>query len=388
VFDGARLLPQACVVIEGGSIVDVSGHDVAPQPTGAIVTGGDLTLLPGLIDAHTHTWRDFVLADALRFGVTTCIDMMTPVELAARLRAEQRRQPVYERADLVSAGAAATAPGGHGTQLDPGVPTLSSPAEARQFVTARVKEGSDFIKIIYDSGVGTRTALPALSYETLRALVDAARECGRKAVVHALSRDAAMEAIGAGADGLAHAFIEGQADESFADEAARRGVFLIGTLTALEGALGLGGGRSLTTDPYLSPLLSPFWRSHLDRGRAGPELLSRYLIAQKVVDVLARRGVPVLAGTDTPNPGTAAGASLHRELELLVEAGLAPAAALEAATTAPAACFGLFDRGRIAPGCAADLLLVNGDPTKTITDSRRIAGVWRNGRRLSRGSDR
>jgi cytosine/adenosine deaminase-related metal-dependent hydrolase len=65
---------------------------------------------------------------------------------------------------------------------------------------------------------------------------------------------------------------------------------------------------------------------------------------------LAAAGVPVLAGTDTPNPGTVHGASLHRELELLVGAGLTPQLALQAATSVPARVFGLIDRGVIEPG--------------------------------------
>jgi hypothetical protein len=82
--------------------------------------------------------------------------------------------------------------------------------------------------------------------------------------------------------------------------------------------------------------------------------------------------------------GTAHGASLHGELALLVRAGLAPAQALAAATSLPAKRFGLGDRGRIAPGLRADLLLVDGDPTRDITATRAIAGVWKNGYAIDR----
>lgn len=89
--------------------------------------------------------------------------------------------------------------------------------------------------------------------------------------------------------------------------------------------------------------------------------------------------VPILAGTDAPNPGTLHGASIHRELELLVKAGLTPVEALTAATSAPAAQFRLSDRGRIEPGRRADLLLVKGDPTTDIKATRSIARVWKGG---------
>jgi imidazolonepropionase-like amidohydrolase len=99
----------------------------------------------------------------------------------------------------------------------------------------------------------------------------------------------------------------------------------------------------------------------------------------EAIRAMAARGVPVLAGTDAPAPGAAYGASIHRELELLVRSGLMPTQALVAATSAPARAFGLADRGRIAPGLRADLVLVEGDPTTDIHDTRRIVAVWKRG---------
>src|SRR5690606_37643541 len=92
----------------------------------------------------------------------------------------------------------------------------------------------------------------------------------------------------------------------------------------------------------------------------------------------------ILAGSDAPNPGTAYGASIHRELELLTRSGLTAEQALAAATSVPARTFGLSDRGRIAPGMAADLLLVNGDPTQDVLATRDIAGIWKRGVRMDR----
>ena len=89
--------------------------------------------------------------------------------------------------------------------------------------------------------------------------------------------------------------------------------------------------------------------------------------------------VPILAGTDAPNPGTLHGASIHRELELLVKAGLTPVEALAAATSVPAAQFRLSDRGRIKSGMRADLLLVKGDPTSDIKATRSIIRIWKIG---------
>ena len=94
-------------------------------------------------------------------------------------------------------------------------------------------------------------------------------------------------------------------------------------------------------------------------------------------------GVSLLAGTDTGLPGTSFGESLLQELSLLVEAGLSPMEALTAATAVPAQRFGMRDRGLIAPGLRADLLLVEGDPTADVSAVRAITAVWRGGLRLA-----
>lgn len=95
--------------------------------------------------------------------------------------------------------------------------------------------------------------------------------------------------------------------------------------------------------------------------------------------MLKEANVPLLAGTDSPASGTAHGVGIHRELELLVKAGLTPTEALKAATSTPAKIFSLKDRGRIAVGLRADLLLVKGNPTNGITMTRDIVAVWKAG---------
>ena len=96
--------------------------------------------------------------------------------------------------------------------------------------------------------------------------------------------------------------------------------------------------------------------------------------------------MPILAGTDAPF-GSVHGVSLHHKLELLVKAGLTPMDALAAATSVPAHLFDLADRGRIAAGLRADLLLVEGDPTSDIRATRAIAGVWKWGEAIDRQAD-
>jgi imidazolonepropionase-like amidohydrolase len=149
----------------------------------------------------------------------------------------------------------------------------------------------------------------------------------------------------------------------------------------LESETGKAGGALLAADARLKPWLNAEDLRALTTGFQLPGKLKSLSLAHAnaAVAALEAAGVPLLAGTDAPNPGTTHGASLHRELELLVAAGLTPVEALTAATSTPARMFGLLDRGRIAPGLRADLLLVAGDPSIDITTTRAIVYVWRNG---------
>lgn len=116
----------------------------------------------------------------------------------------------------------------------------------------------------------------------------------------------------------------------------------------------------------------PQLKKNINHGQA-----NHCMFSMTAIPPLSAAHVPILAGTDAGNPGTAPGASLHGELEYLVEAGLTPQQALVAATSAPATAFHLADRGRIAPGLRADLLLVNGDPTADIKATRDILAIWK-----------
>ena len=102
-----------------------------------------------------------------------------------------------------------------------------------------------------------------------------------------------------------------------------------------------------------------------------------------LIPLMKRAGVMILAGTGTGDPYTAPGAELHRELELLVEAGLSPLEALRSATLEPARFLGFEDSaGSLSPGKAADLVLLDADPLKDIRNSRKIAAVILDGHYL------
>ncbi len=383
VFDGTGVVPATTVVVKDGIITQVASAAVVPE--GARVVGGKgKTLLPGFIDSHTHAFAPEHLRQAAVFGVTTELDMFTDHEFAARMRSEQRAGRAKGRADLFSAGTLATAPGGHGTEYGLKIPTIDAPGQAQAFVDARIAEGSDYIKIVYDDGREIGRAIPTIDRATLAALVRAAHAQNKLAVVHVLAREKARDALAEWADGLVHIFVDGPADEELVALAVQKKAFVIPTLTVLDN----GGGRTLASDPSLVPWLTPEDLQALKSSFPRPTAATMNGDPAAAVRTLKAAGVSIVAGTDAINPGTAHGASIHRELELLAAAGLTPAEALAAATSVPAALFGLTDRGRILAGRRADLVLVDGDPTSQIKATRAIAGVWKQGEPVDRDAYR
>ena len=380
IFDGVRVIPRGTVVIQGRNIAAV-GPKVAIPAGAETIDGAGATLLPGLIDGHTHTWGD-ALTRAAVFGVTTELDMFTVPTFAQTMRAEQASSGAPGRADLYSAGYLATAPGGHGTEYGLPVPTLTRPEEAQAWVDARLAEGSDYIKIILEDGKAYGRQIPSLDKPTTAALAAAAHRRKKLAVAHISTEDWAKAALEAGVDGLVHIFSDRAPETGFVALAAKRKAFVTPTLTVVESTTGVASGASLADDPRLAPYLTADEVQNLRRSFPHHERV--FQNALDAVRLLSQAGVPILAGTDAPNPGTAHGASIHRELELLVSAGLTPAQALAAATSVPARIFGLKDRGRIAPGLRADLVLVKGDPTSDVTASRAILRVWKIGREVPR----
>ncbi|NGX16075.1 amidohydrolase family protein [Wenzhouxiangella sp. XN24] len=376
-FDGTDFLEDATVILADGRVL-AAGHDIE-VPTGAtVIDGRGRTALPGLIDAHAHVFGA-AREDALRFGVTTLLDMFRMPMDSVQVRAERESLSATKRADLFSAGYLATVPGGHGTQFGFPVPTLND-TDPAEWVAARLEEGSDYIKIVIEDGSNWGRELPTLAPDTVRALVAAAHARGVLAVAHVSTYAAARMALDAGVDGLVHLFVDAPVDAQFIAAAQSAGAWIMPTATVLAASHGHSGAAELSEHPVLGARLSPMQAQTL--GQAFPGTAARrdrWPMVLAGVRALHEAGVPLLAGSDAPNPGTAHGASLHHELALLVEAGLAPIAALRAATSNPARAFGLPDRGCLQPGCRADLLLLEGDPREDIDNTARIERIWKNG---------
>ena len=373
VFDGSRMVRQTTVLVSGGMIRAV-GRDLPIPPAAQVINGEGKTLLPGFFDAHTHLGEmkgEQFLRDALDFGVTTELEMWSsPASQTLKKKADSD----VTVADLRTA-AGVTVPKGHPTQMGGSpIPTLSPGADVQAFIDARIAEGSDYIKIIYEH------AHPTVTKQQIEEVVAAAHRRNKLVVIHISNQNDARDAIEAGVDGLAHIFADSPPDSDFAEFAAQHHVFVIATLATIESLTSTSNKPWWQDSPTLTPRLTPSMRSSLERkfpASFGEKMKLANALA--AVGTLHRAGVVILAGTDVPAPGTAHGLSIHRELELLVRSGLTPAEALTAATFAPARAFGFLDRGRIAAGLRADLVLVNGDPTANITATRDIAGVWKLG---------
>ena len=360
-----------------------SGARRKSHPGARTIDGAGKTLLPGLIDAHVHAFPTNALREAEALGVTTVLDMANSPELVKADKAAEDSGAGLEGADILSAGTLATVPHGHGTEYGIPVPTLTTPAEAQDWVNQRIAEGSDYIKIILEDGSAFGHPIPTFDRPTVNALVQAAHKRHKMAVLHIGSYAEAREAIDAGGNGLMHLFVDRMPEADFGEFAAAHNVFVVPTLSVLLSATSANDeGKALAADKRLSDYLGPDDLRNLHASiftMLNPTRPMHYEATTESIRQLKAAHAAILAGTDAPNPGTTFGASLHGELELLVRAGLTPEEALTAATARPADCFGLTDRGRIAAGQRADLLLVEGDPTANITDTRNIVDVWKSG---------
>jgi imidazolonepropionase-like amidohydrolase len=374
VFTGAELLEPGWVEVRDGRISRI-GASLEPDSDLPLVDLGDRTLMPGLIDAHVHAFGT-ALTDALNFGVTTVLDQTNDDEWANQLRQSD------EGARFFSSGPPATAPGGHGTQYGFTPPQVHGPEDADEFAQTILDGGSDWMKIIIERGMGN-WQVPSLDHETVKALVDAAEKAGLMPVAHVSELETAHWAMEAGARGLVHVFADRPVDDDLLKIMADGNRFLIPTLVVMEGVAG-----TVAVDPdgdeRITPWLSGSQRSSLTQRWPGPR---NETLRQRVIEntrAMHAAGIDILAGSDAPNPGTAHGLSLHREMELLVEAGLSTHEALAAATLLPARHFGLADRGLLESGRRADLLVIDGDPLDDISATLSIHAIWQDGRPVQR----
>lgn len=385
-FDGERALGELDVRVVDERVAAVGAAGMVVPEDDEVVDGSDATLLPGLIDAHTHTGSG-PLRQALTFGITTELDMTSVPQAMIPLRREVAMDRTF--ADVRSPSVSLTHPRGHPHQLrrgmgDPTWPTATRVEDVAEFVDDRLAEGADYLKVHLENGRVLGTSLPSVAPELVAAAVREAHARDRMVLAHALTVDASRQVIAAGVDGLTHLFVDAPHTADVVERIAVSGAFVVPTLSMLASITGQSAGADLAWDPRVRAKLPADWLDNLAApwGTLPP---GNFDVALASLAALRAAGVDVLAGTDAAHfgvPGVAHGASLHGELRLLVRAGMSPAEALRAATSLPAQRFGLCDRGRIGPGRRADLVLVAGDPTRDIGDTLSVLAVWRQGTRV------
>ncbi|MEW9552482.1 amidohydrolase family protein [Nonomuraea sp. NPDC050783] len=392
VFDGGRMLDgPAVVLVDGPLILDVLPGSTVPEgwPVRELADG---TLSPGLIDAHVHLCADSGpgaldrLARQSEEQVNDAIEAALAVHLAAGVTTVRDLGDQRDAVLAWRAGAGAGAGSGAGAEAGADLPTVVASgtpitsvgghcwsmggevrgeSEIREAVRRRAERGADVVKIMASGGVltpGTDTFSPQFTAGELKAAAEEAHALGLPITAHAHALTAVRQALQAGLDGIEHCTCLTPDGIRIDDD----------LLAALAGA-GTAVCATLGSDPGV--FVPPEVRAMAERAGITEAIL------QQGVARLHRGGVRVVAGSDGGIGPAKPHGLLPATLAEYVTSGLSATAALTAATSVAADVCGLGERkGRIRPGYDADLLEVEGDPTRDITTLARPRAVHLAGR--------
>ena len=384
VFDGQDLHPGWAVLIEGDKIKAVGPAAQIAAPAGAQVRElPGLTLLPGLIEGHSHlllhpynetSWNDQVLTEPLALrvaratvharrtvqaGFTTARDLGTEGAGYADVGHQQAiDQGIIPGPRLLVATRALVATGSYGPhlaavdELPQGAQEADGVDKLVRAVREQIGRGADVVKVYADYRWGPNgMPQPTFSLEELTLIVQTARSAGRGVVAHASTAEGMRRATLAGVETIEHG--DGGTLEVF-KLMKQRGVAFCPTVAATDAISQYKG-----------------WQ------KGQQPVPQRVLDKHRAMQAAMQAGVTLAVGGDV---GVFAHGDNARELELLVQDyGLAPLDVLRAATSGNARIFHLADRGRLAPGLLADLVAVAGDPTQHIEALRQVKLVLKGG---------
>lgn len=398
---GPDLEPVADVIVlvQDGRIVDVGSRLEIPDGA-AILDAPGATVLPGLIDMHTHLgfppidpdgglglsdlpgyyWdmarylpggrRDF-----LANGVTAVRSLGDELTWVHELR-QQVENGTLEGPRVFFAGPTLTTPGGHPISTfdvpadSEGIRLPGNPAQA-QAIVAELCEGEDrvdVIKVIQESRTADRPLTPH-EPEVLAAIAAAAHDLGVPVTAHCGTVTDLAQAVGAGFDGIEHLSLRDPTAPW--DE-----VTQTAAMGWPEGLLDQMAAGGVALDPTLLVELGDPADQPPERAQLAERVYSRLLEAH-------RAGVAIIAGSDAAVNGIGFGSGLVREVQAMGAVGLSNRAALRAATAEAATALGSDQVGVLEPGRAADLLIVEGDPLADLRALSDVLAVLREGRVVS-----
>ncbi|KAH5116181.1 hypothetical protein HBH69_062690 [Parastagonospora nodorum] len=401
VFTGEFTIESGFVLVENGKIKAVGPNSKTPQLAITTYSKPGHTVLPGLIDCHVHADRadPVALPQALRFGVTTVCEMGNELENVLKLR-QQALEP--DTASYKTAGQAATIENGWPipviTAYDSSPETLAAIAtwpkltdhkSVIEYLDWAGKEiQPDYIKLMHESGRVMGQQLSQPTVELQRIIVSEARARGYLTVAHATSLQDTLEVLSAGVNGLTHTFCDQPPTQEVIDAYKQNNAWVNPTLATM-GSLTTEGKdlqHQFAHDLRVAGLIDDDKIGNMCRCMAFAAERGKVEFAYESVRALKDAGIDILCGSDSAGPaqGTAFGLSMHHELYLFVhQVGMTPSDALRSATSVVAKCFKLDDRGRLAEGLNADMLLVEGNPLEDISATLNIRGVWREGKMCS-----
>ncbi|HMF77826.1 MAG TPA: amidohydrolase family protein [Bryobacteraceae bacterium] len=407
---GGKPLEDVTVILADGLVRNIGSVTQAQWPAGAkVVNCRGKTIVPGLMSDHSHVgliegastgpqnYTQTNLLQALHqyqaYGITTIVSLGLNRDLFYPLR-DSLRTGKLKGADLFGADRGIGVPNGA-----PPVPVgsdglyrVATPAEAIEAVQEMGARHPDLIKIWVDDFHGS---VPVkMQPPVYRAVIEESHKRSLRVAAHVYYLEDAKELVRDGVDILAHGVRDRPVDGELIALMKARGTWYIPTLDLDEATYIYAEQPEWMKQPFFRRALSPALREQF----ADPAWRAKTLANKKVLDVskdalamnkrnlktLYDAGVHIGFGTDSgAMPLRIPGFAEHRELQLMVEAGLTPLQAIDVATANAAKLLQLNDRGVLAPGMHADLVLLDGNPAVDIRNSQLIHAVYQRGQLVS-----